>query len=111
MLFGPCNCYPGALSISRRRLLCGGGAGFVSALYRHFIQQFSSSTGASPILQAGGCLNFALLLSWKALVPSQAAVAPANRLRARASQPSPQRGSTVEQERGNAEPFGDSLPT
>jgi len=32
MLFGPCNCNPGALPISRRRLVCGGGAGFVSAL-------------------------------------------------------------------------------
>jgi 7,8-dihydropterin-6-yl-methyl-4-(beta-D-ribofuranosyl)aminobenzene 5'-phosphate synthase len=32
MLFGPCNCGPGALSMSRRRLVCGGGAGFVSAL-------------------------------------------------------------------------------
>jgi 7,8-dihydropterin-6-yl-methyl-4-(beta-D-ribofuranosyl)aminobenzene 5'-phosphate synthase len=32
MLFGPCNCDPGSLSMSRRRLVCGGGAGFVSAL-------------------------------------------------------------------------------
>jgi 7,8-dihydropterin-6-yl-methyl-4-(beta-D-ribofuranosyl)aminobenzene 5'-phosphate synthase len=32
MLFSPCTCDPGALSMSRRRLLCGGGAGFVSTL-------------------------------------------------------------------------------
>ena len=32
MLFGPCNCDPRALSMSRRGLLCAGGAGFVSAL-------------------------------------------------------------------------------
>jgi 7,8-dihydropterin-6-yl-methyl-4-(beta-D-ribofuranosyl)aminobenzene 5'-phosphate synthase len=32
MLFGPCNCDPRAPSISRRGLLCAGGAGFVSAL-------------------------------------------------------------------------------
>jgi hypothetical protein len=32
MLFGTCNCNPGASSISRRGLLCAGGAGFVSAL-------------------------------------------------------------------------------
>jgi len=32
MLFGPCNCHPEALSMSRRRLLRGSGAGFVSAL-------------------------------------------------------------------------------
>jgi 7,8-dihydropterin-6-yl-methyl-4-(beta-D-ribofuranosyl)aminobenzene 5'-phosphate synthase len=32
MLFGICNCQPGAPSISRRGLLCAGGAGFVSAL-------------------------------------------------------------------------------
>jgi 7,8-dihydropterin-6-yl-methyl-4-(beta-D-ribofuranosyl)aminobenzene 5'-phosphate synthase len=31
MLFGPCNCYPGSW-VSRRGVLCGGGAGFVSAL-------------------------------------------------------------------------------
>src|SRR5215471_1180819 len=32
MLFGTCNCKPSASSISRRGLLCGGGAGFVTAL-------------------------------------------------------------------------------
>jgi 7,8-dihydropterin-6-yl-methyl-4-(beta-D-ribofuranosyl)aminobenzene 5'-phosphate synthase len=32
MLFGPCNCASSAASISRRGLLCAGGAGFVSAL-------------------------------------------------------------------------------
>jgi 7,8-dihydropterin-6-yl-methyl-4-(beta-D-ribofuranosyl)aminobenzene 5'-phosphate synthase len=32
MLFGTCNCDLGASSISRRGLLCAGGAGFVSAL-------------------------------------------------------------------------------
>ncbi len=32
MLFGRCNCNPGASSISKRGLLYAGGAGFVSAL-------------------------------------------------------------------------------
>src|SRR5215469_6582050 len=32
MLFGTCNCKSSAASISRRGLLCTGGAGFVSAL-------------------------------------------------------------------------------
>ena len=32
MLFGTCNCIPRPSSMSRRRLLCAGGAGFVSAL-------------------------------------------------------------------------------
>src|SRR6476619_701123 len=32
MLFGKCNCNSSASSISRRGLLCAGGAGFVSAL-------------------------------------------------------------------------------
>src|SRR5258705_5375090 len=32
MLFGTCSCLPAALSMSRRGLLCAGGAGFVSAL-------------------------------------------------------------------------------
>src|ERR1700704_6524524 len=32
MLFGTCSCLPTALSMSRRGLLCAGGAGFVSAL-------------------------------------------------------------------------------
>jgi 7,8-dihydropterin-6-yl-methyl-4-(beta-D-ribofuranosyl)aminobenzene 5'-phosphate synthase len=32
MLFGPCNCISQPASISRRNLLCAGGAGFVSAL-------------------------------------------------------------------------------
>ena len=32
MLFSVCNCNSGASSISRRRLLCAGGAGFVSGL-------------------------------------------------------------------------------
>lgn len=32
MLFGTCNCNSNASSISRRGLLCGGGAGFVTAL-------------------------------------------------------------------------------
>ncbi len=32
MLFGTCNCDPAASSVSRRALLCAGGAGFVSAL-------------------------------------------------------------------------------
>ena len=32
MLFGACSCLPVALSMSRRGLLCAGGAGFVTAL-------------------------------------------------------------------------------
>ena len=32
MLFGKCNCNSSASSISRRGLLCSGGAGFVTAL-------------------------------------------------------------------------------
>src|SRR5258707_8173523 len=32
VLFGTCNCNSSASSISRRGLLCGGGAGFVTAL-------------------------------------------------------------------------------
>ena len=32
MLFGGCNCMPVPSSVSRRALICGGGAGFVSAL-------------------------------------------------------------------------------
>ena len=32
MLFGTCSCNSSASSISRRGLLCGGGAGFVTAL-------------------------------------------------------------------------------
>jgi 7,8-dihydropterin-6-yl-methyl-4-(beta-D-ribofuranosyl)aminobenzene 5'-phosphate synthase len=32
MLFGACNCLPAAFSMSRRGLLCAGGAGFVTAL-------------------------------------------------------------------------------
>jgi 7,8-dihydropterin-6-yl-methyl-4-(beta-D-ribofuranosyl)aminobenzene 5'-phosphate synthase len=32
MLFGTCNCTSRASSISRRGLLCAGGAGFVTAL-------------------------------------------------------------------------------
>src|SRR6478672_12845581 len=32
MLFGTCNCISSASSISRRDLLCAGGAGFVTAL-------------------------------------------------------------------------------
>jgi 7,8-dihydropterin-6-yl-methyl-4-(beta-D-ribofuranosyl)aminobenzene 5'-phosphate synthase len=32
MLFGTCSCNSSASSISRRDLLCGGGAGFVTAL-------------------------------------------------------------------------------
>src|SRR4030088_392454 len=32
MLFGTCNCNSSASSISRRGLLCAGGAGFVTAL-------------------------------------------------------------------------------
>jgi 7,8-dihydropterin-6-yl-methyl-4-(beta-D-ribofuranosyl)aminobenzene 5'-phosphate synthase len=32
MLFGPCNCTPAPSSLSRRGLLCAGGAGFVTAL-------------------------------------------------------------------------------
>jgi 7,8-dihydropterin-6-yl-methyl-4-(beta-D-ribofuranosyl)aminobenzene 5'-phosphate synthase len=32
MLFGTCNCLPMSSCVSRRDLLCGGGAGFVSAL-------------------------------------------------------------------------------
>src|SRR3954470_7716514 len=32
MFFGPCNCDPRNLSMSRRGLLCAGGAGFVTAL-------------------------------------------------------------------------------
>ena len=32
MLFSTCNCDPRTLSMSRRGLLCAGGAGFVTAL-------------------------------------------------------------------------------
>src|SRR5712691_4296712 len=32
MLFGACNCLPVSSGVSRRDLICGGGAGFVSAL-------------------------------------------------------------------------------
>jgi hypothetical protein len=32
MLFGACNCTPAAAGLSRRGLLCAGGAGFVTAL-------------------------------------------------------------------------------
>src|SRR5262245_25682699 len=32
MLFGACSCLPAAFSMSRRRMLCAGGAGFVTAL-------------------------------------------------------------------------------
>ena len=32
MLFGACSCLPAAFSMSRRGLLCAGGAGFVTAL-------------------------------------------------------------------------------
>src|ERR1700730_14384166 len=32
MLFGTCSCLPTAWSMSRRGLLCAGGAGFVTAL-------------------------------------------------------------------------------
>ena len=32
MLFGTCNCGPGTASLTRRGVLCAGGAGFVSAL-------------------------------------------------------------------------------
>jgi 7,8-dihydropterin-6-yl-methyl-4-(beta-D-ribofuranosyl)aminobenzene 5'-phosphate synthase len=32
MLFGACNCVPVSQRVSRRELICGGGAGFVSAL-------------------------------------------------------------------------------
>src|SRR5262245_2538739 len=32
MLFGPCNCSPTLQSLSRRGLLCAGGAGFLTAL-------------------------------------------------------------------------------
>jgi 7,8-dihydropterin-6-yl-methyl-4-(beta-D-ribofuranosyl)aminobenzene 5'-phosphate synthase len=32
MLFGGCNCVPVSSGVSRRELICGGGAGFVSAL-------------------------------------------------------------------------------
>ncbi len=32
MLFGPCNCTTHSLSLSRRGVLCAGGAGFISAL-------------------------------------------------------------------------------
>ena len=32
MLLNTCNCYPPSSSISRRRILCAGGAGFVTAL-------------------------------------------------------------------------------
>ena len=45
MLFGACNCNPVASSISRRGLLCTGGAGFVSAL-------IGTLVGASRTAQA-----------------------------------------------------------
>jgi 7,8-dihydropterin-6-yl-methyl-4-(beta-D-ribofuranosyl)aminobenzene 5'-phosphate synthase len=43
MLFGTCNCNSNASSISRRGLLCGGGAGFVTAL----ISTLASSSRAT----------------------------------------------------------------
>jgi len=45
MLFGPCSCDPRASSISRRGVLCAGGAGFVSAL-------IGTLVGASRTAQA-----------------------------------------------------------
>jgi len=45
MLFGTCNCDPRTLSISRRGLLCAGGAGFVTAL-------IDTLAGSSRIAQA-----------------------------------------------------------
>src|SRR5487761_2545447 len=46
MLFGTCNCHPA--SISRRGLLCAGGAGFVSALGGTLVG--SSSTAQAQAL-------------------------------------------------------------
>ena len=45
MLLGTCNCTPSASPISRRGLLCAGGAGFVSAL-------IGTLVGASQTAQA-----------------------------------------------------------
>jgi 7,8-dihydropterin-6-yl-methyl-4-(beta-D-ribofuranosyl)aminobenzene 5'-phosphate synthase len=45
MLFGTCNCISSASSISRRGLLCAGGAGFVTAL-------ISTLTGSSRTARA-----------------------------------------------------------
>ena len=45
MLFGPCSCLPRPMSMSRRAMLCAGGAGFVTAL-------ISTLTGSSRVAQA-----------------------------------------------------------
>jgi 7,8-dihydropterin-6-yl-methyl-4-(beta-D-ribofuranosyl)aminobenzene 5'-phosphate synthase len=50
MLFGPCNCDPAALSMSRRRLVCGGGAGFVSALIATLVS--SSRVARAQVLSS-----------------------------------------------------------
>src|SRR5438046_1236776 len=44
MLFGTCSCLPTALSMSRRGLLCAGGAGFVTAL----VGTLASSSRTAP---------------------------------------------------------------
>jgi len=53
MLFGSCNCITRPSSLSRRSLLCAGGAGFVSALVSTMIgsgrtAQAKTLTGAAP---------------------------------------------------------------
>jgi len=53
MLFGSCNCMTRPSSLSRRSLLCAGGAGFVSALVSTMIgsgrtAQAKTLTGAAP---------------------------------------------------------------
>jgi 7,8-dihydropterin-6-yl-methyl-4-(beta-D-ribofuranosyl)aminobenzene 5'-phosphate synthase len=53
MLFGSCNCITRPSSLSRRRLLCAGGAGFVSALISTMIgsgrtAQAKTLSGAVP---------------------------------------------------------------
>src|ERR1700752_29802 len=48
MLFGSCNCASSITPISRRKLLCAGGAGFVTALIRTLSQ--SSRTARAQAL-------------------------------------------------------------
>ena len=52
MLFGTCNCHSSASSISRRGLLCGGRAGFVTALIGILAKQFTNCAGARARLHA-----------------------------------------------------------
>ena len=66
MLFGTCNCTSSAASISRRGLLCAGGAGFVSALIGTLVLLPLSGLAQRPVdprvadLVQAGTLRFGL---------------------------------------------------